>query len=335
MSAEKLGPRFAGADGTPAAKSSGKLEKIKVPTAAEAQAKREAKEREKAAKKERERQRNERWREKEREKLKKKSEKEAELAKKAEERLKRATPEGIKKAATENWLDRAGELIEQHEQETRGRGEMSIDLQLSDAERLNELAAEINAAHGEVIEGALRSLGHAFRVGELLIKARKLIEQQHGSSYGHWMPWVKQHCAFSHSTSEDYVWVAEHRAEIEAKMGAAANSEHAPNFTIRGARRLLAPPKQEIIPPEPDASPDMPAPEAPKDGDAAPTAPTPQRRRCKPPKAPDFVPASGKPAKAPDFVPGPVTEDDSTDSGNLRDLFDRIVAIIPEELAAT
>ena len=47
MSAEKLGPRFAGADGTPAAKSSGKLEKIKVPTAAEAQAKREAKEREK------------------------------------------------------------------------------------------------------------------------------------------------------------------------------------------------------------------------------------------------------------------------------------------------
>jgi hypothetical protein len=116
-------------------------------------------------------------------------------------------------------------------------------------ERLTDLAAQINAAHAEVIEGARRSLEHAFKVGELLIKAKRLIEQQHGgSSYGHWMGWVAQHCAFEKSTGEYYMRVAEHRAEIEAK----AKSQPVGNLTLRGALALIKKPRKPSPPKDED-----------------------------------------------------------------------------------
>jgi hypothetical protein len=101
-------------------------------------------------------------------------------------------------------------------------------------QQLADLAAEINALHEHVVDGARQTLKHAMHAGDLLIKARK------AAGYGNWVSWVKANCAFSHSTSEDYVWAARHRAEIEAKI--LPHSEHAPNLSIRGARRLLAPP---------------------------------------------------------------------------------------------
>jgi hypothetical protein len=127
-------------------------------------------------------------------------------------------------------------------------------------QRLAELAAEINAAHEEVMTGARHTVKHAMRVGDLLIEAQKAVQ------YGKWIPWVAEHCKFSKDTSENYIHLAKHRAEIEAKM--AEDSEHSRNLAIRGALRLVP------------------------------------KKPARIPRAPDFVPASGKPAKAPDYVPG-------------------------------
>lgn len=92
-------------------------------------------------------------------------------------------------------------------------------------------ARKRNRLSADHVGGAVkRGIEHAMAAGELLIEAKKQLDQ-----HGKWMPWVTEHCAMSGRTARLYMRVARERAVIEAQNGNAAN------LSLRDAIALIAP----------------------------------------------------------------------------------------------
>jgi len=93
---------------------------------------------------------------------------------------------------------------------------------------LQELAAQINAAH-RACQGAMtEGLQHAMRAGEALLEAKARV------AHGDWLPWLREHCLVSERTARAYMQVA--RA-LPAKTATVAD------LTFQGALKALAAPK--------------------------------------------------------------------------------------------
>ena len=92
---------------------------------------------------------------------------------------------------------------------------------------LADLAARIRAEHNAVAAAARATLQHAFRVGELLLEARKLVD------HGQWADWVCEHCKISERTAQKYMQLARHPEVLEAKAPLTAD------LTIDEALRSL------------------------------------------------------------------------------------------------
>jgi len=101
---------------------------------------------------------------------------------------------------------------------------------------LGHLAEEINAEHAAAEETLRAGLGHAKRAGELLLQAKDLVP------HGGWLPWMKDHCAFSGRTAQNYMRVAREWDAIQAK------TQRVADLSYRDGLKLLTHTKEEDPP---------------------------------------------------------------------------------------
>jgi hypothetical protein len=101
-------------------------------------------------------------------------------------------------------------------------------MELREAERLDTLAARINAKHRAVGVAVNSALGHALAAGDLLLQAKA--ERPHGT----WGAWLEENFEGSARTAQAYLLLAHRRAEIEA-----ANAQSSAHLSIDEALRFL------------------------------------------------------------------------------------------------
>jgi Protein of unknown function (DUF3102) len=92
---------------------------------------------------------------------------------------------------------------------------------------LCDLAARIRSEHEACGQALKASVEHAMSAGDLLIEAKAQLQ------HGQWLPWLKDNCGLSPRMAQNYMRLADHRAEIEAKCETVAH------LTIRQALTLL------------------------------------------------------------------------------------------------
>lgn len=100
---------------------------------------------------------------------------------------------------------------------------------------LDQLAAEINQAHGAAECGMRESLLHAKLAGEKLREAKAIV------GYGSFMEWCAENFSFSNRTAALYMAVAANWGELES-----ANSQSIANLSLSDAARYLAAAKREV-----------------------------------------------------------------------------------------
>lgn len=105
---------------------------------------------------------------------------------------------------------------------------------------LTSLAESINAEHREATDCVRRSLIHARKAGEWLIKAKEII------GHGGWLAWLEDNTEFPDRTAQVYMRVARSWDEIETQ--ARANAQDLADLGIQSALTLLAKPKSELEP---------------------------------------------------------------------------------------
>ena len=98
---------------------------------------------------------------------------------------------------------------------------------------LEELAAQINAAHFECEQALKAGLGHALKVGKLLVVAKQRL------GHGNWLSWLKANVTFSDRTAQGYMRVAKRWTELEAK------AQRVADLPYRQAVALLCAPTTE------------------------------------------------------------------------------------------
>lgn len=97
----------------------------------------------------------------------------------------------------------------------------------AESKELQQLAANINAAHAKVESSFGHSLQHAIRAGELLAEAKERLP------HGEWLPWLEKNVRFSQRNAYVYITAFENRELI------AANLQKTANLTLDAAMRLL------------------------------------------------------------------------------------------------
>lgn len=98
---------------------------------------------------------------------------------------------------------------------------------------LEQMATKIKAEHELVASTYRKSLGHAKKTGELLVKAKEMVEK----TTHNWSRWLEQYCGLLERTASNYIRIASKWDEIEAKL-AEANTDPA-GLTLRAALSLL------------------------------------------------------------------------------------------------
>jgi hypothetical protein len=84
-------------------------------------------------------------------------------------------------------------------------------------ERLTDLATRIKTLHGQVLDAGKTAVVRAMDAGTALIEAKRHV------GHGKWLRWLKENCAVSGRTAEDYMLLARHKSEVNAIIAAAAN----------------------------------------------------------------------------------------------------------------
>ena len=97
---------------------------------------------------------------------------------------------------------------------------------------LADLAAQIRSEHNAARLSARKTIDHALKAGDLLLKAKALAGQ-----HGYWGDWLHAHCDISERTAQAYMRLARNRPAIEANPQATAD------LTIEDALQGLARPK--------------------------------------------------------------------------------------------
>jgi hypothetical protein len=113
---------------------------------------------------------------------------------------------------------------------------------LKPEEDLASLAGQIKAEFDQInpalLGGFRTALGHAFKVGELLTKAKAKLKAEVG--HGQWLDWVEEHCPFvGVRTAQVYMQLHRNRDKIEAD----ANAQSAALFkclSVHAALGILA-----------------------------------------------------------------------------------------------
>jgi hypothetical protein len=98
---------------------------------------------------------------------------------------------------------------------------------------LDELAQRIKEEHSTVAIALQQGFMHASAAGELLIQAKAKV------GHGKWLSWLREECEISVRTASLYMRLAKNRGRIEDQIGNAVA-----DLTLRGAMKLLSPPRQ-------------------------------------------------------------------------------------------
>jgi Protein of unknown function (DUF3102) len=98
---------------------------------------------------------------------------------------------------------------------------------------LDELAQRIKEEHRNVACALHQGFMHASAAGELLIQAKAQ------AGHGKWLSWLRDECEISVRTASLYMRLAKNRGVIEDQIGNAVA-----DLTLRGAMKLLSPPRQ-------------------------------------------------------------------------------------------
>jgi hypothetical protein len=116
---------------------------------------------------------------------------------------------------------------------------MHGNLRTDRSNSLADLAARIVAEHGAAGSATQESLQHAIVAGALLIEAKPHIGR------GQWLDWLEKY-EIPQTTASLYMRLAKSRKKIES-----LNSNTVASLTIRGALRLLKPPRLKTTNTEP------------------------------------------------------------------------------------
>jgi Protein of unknown function (DUF3102) len=102
------------------------------------------------------------------------------------------------------------------------------------APSVTERGPESSLADLDQLARALhRGFMHARVAGELLIQAKAK------AGHGKWLPWLRDECEISERTASLYMRLAKNRGGIDDQIGNAVA-----DLTLRGAMKLLSPPRQ-------------------------------------------------------------------------------------------
>jgi hypothetical protein len=114
---------------------------------------------------------------------------------------------------------------------------------------------QINAAHQAYITAGRDALEHAITAGKLLVKARKAIKKKGDD----WPEWLKANCPdISDRTDRLYRRLANNEPKLRKAAG--ENGNGVAEFSVRGAARLIAKPRQPRPPKLPQPAPAQPSP---------------------------------------------------------------------------
>ena len=80
--------------------------------------------------------------------------------------------------------------------------------------RLDQLEAEIRAAHSEVQRGLRYSAWHSIRAGKVLIAAKKKVK------HGQWQEWVARRCDLGLRMVQIYMYLARHEDQLRQLLAA-------------------------------------------------------------------------------------------------------------------
>jgi hypothetical protein len=101
---------------------------------------------------------------------------------------------------------------------------------------LPELSAEIQTAHGHVMNALAAGAAAAIAAGKALLKAKELFKKQRG--HGSWQDYIAIECRLGVRTAQIYMYLAKHEDQLKQLVAAKTNSN---SFLAQGeALKLLS-----------------------------------------------------------------------------------------------
>ena len=103
------------------------------------------------------------------------------------------------------------------------------------ARTIRKCHATIGRAYDHMRIHSDTALNSAMAAGDALHAAKKKL------GHGKWLPWLEKHCGLSECEAQRYMRLAKNREKIEAEIE--ANPARVTDLSLRGALRLISPPK--------------------------------------------------------------------------------------------
>ncbi len=85
---------------------------------------------------------------------------------------------------------------------------MGSALRVSNPNTWAATVTEIHSLHDELNGLAVKSVGLAARIGEILIHVKGAVK------HGEWLPWLEQFAPFSRQSADNYIWIFENIAKL-------------------------------------------------------------------------------------------------------------------------
>jgi len=95
--------------------------------------------------------------------------------------------------------------------------------------KLKDISTEINVAHNKVVEACRSSVRHAIKAGELLIKAKTVV------NHGEWVNWLKDNLIVSERTAQAYMRLAREYPKLEE-----SKAQHVADLPLRDAIQTIS-----------------------------------------------------------------------------------------------
>lgn len=98
---------------------------------------------------------------------------------------------------------------------------------------LKNISTEINTEHEIVVNACKSAVEHAIKAGELLIKAKSMV------NHGEWLDWMKDNCEMTERTAQTYMRLAREYPKLED-----SKAQRVADLSMRETLKVLAAPKE-------------------------------------------------------------------------------------------
>ncbi len=85
---------------------------------------------------------------------------------------------------------------------------MGSDLRVSSPNTWAATVQEIHSLNSELNGLAVKSVGLAARIGEILVHVKGAVK------HGEWLPWLEEFAPFSRQSADNYIWIFENRDKL-------------------------------------------------------------------------------------------------------------------------